>query len=243
MDLRRLRVKLLVDIWGTIAISEKMPSREEIMNLLEEKYKEYKIEPIRGAVRPPDIFDKEMISLYIVGKYGLGIEKDMPDIVESIFIKESQYEKALKYLLSDKDLEYIRKNIEKTLGNEPDSSILSKIFRFAFTLHYLGFEDEKIVIKALQKAFEVFPGLRDTVKRFTKFFIASKIAEAIARGRIKSWVEKEAYKQALALEIGIHKALPDDEYIKKIAEALFALTSRKLNKILSKKLNGGESIG
>jgi len=235
MDLRRLRVKLLVDVWGTIVTSERTPSREEIIDLLEQKYKEYKIEPIRGAVKPPDIFDKEMISLYIVGKYGLGIEKDIPEVIKSIFDKESKYEKALNYLLSNDTSENIRKNIEKILNNEPDSSTLSKIFRFAFTLNYLGFEEESIVIKALQKAFKVFPNLRDTVRRFTKFFIASKIAEAIVKGRVRNWVEKEAYKQALALEIGVHRALPDDEYIKKIAEALFALTSRKLNKILSKK--------
>ena len=230
-----MRVKLLVDVWGTIATSERIPSRKEIIDLLEQKYKEYKIEPIRGAVKPPDIFDKEMISLYIVGKYGLGIEKDIPEIIKSIFDKESKYEKALNYLLSNDTSENIRKNIEKILSNELDSSTLSKIFRFAFTLNYLGFEEESIVIKALQKAFKVFPDLRDTVRRFTKFFIASKIAEAIVKGKVRNWVEKEAYKQALALEIGIHRALPDDEYIKKIAETLFALTSRKLNKILSKK--------
>ncbi len=241
MDLKRLRVKLLVDVWGTIAISERAPTRDEVVELLKQKYSEYGIEPIKGAASPPDLFEKELISLYIVGKYGLGIDEDMGEIVSRVFTNEQKYEEAIRYVKELYSINELRDKIISLFNRIPDSATISKVLRFAFTLHYLGFESEDLVIEALRKLHEAFPELRDTIKRFARFFIASKIAEAIAKGTVKNWIEKEAYKQALALKIGLQRVLPDDEYVRKVSEALFALTPRKLNKILGKKSGGGDS--
>ncbi|MGC9149228.1 MAG: DUF2192 domain-containing protein, partial [Sulfolobales archaeon] len=55
----------------------------------------------------------------------------------------------------------------------------------------------------------------------SKFYIAYKVGEAILRGEIKDWTSKEAYKQAIAVELGGIRGIPDDEYIAKILSTIF----------------------
>ncbi|MEM3284890.1 MAG: DUF2192 domain-containing protein, partial [Fervidicoccaceae archaeon] len=87
----RKKISVAIDILSEI--SEKMiADRDKVIKLLKEKYEEYRISPFRGIAQPEDLYDKEMATLYVVGKYGMGLDEDYPEIFERVFEKEKKYE-------------------------------------------------------------------------------------------------------------------------------------------------------
>ena len=68
----RSRIEALIKVWSEITSSNRRDwTREEIIDLLIAEYSKRRIEPLRGKVRPPDIFEKELSSLYFIGKLSL----------------------------------------------------------------------------------------------------------------------------------------------------------------------------
>ncbi|ALU11946.1 hypothetical protein EYM_06495 [Ignicoccus islandicus DSM 13165] len=197
-------------------------NREEVKKRLVNAYKREGISPFRGLALPPDITDKEMATLYVIAKYGLGIEDELRDVFEY----EERLEKAAELLLKGD-----REGVLKLVG-EINSNTLSRIFRVVFTAVILGFKDEKELIELLHKAMEVFPEEEKTARKYARFYIAFRVAEGIAKGEIRDKLDKEALKQSLSLRIGIPKVLPDDEYVYIIAKEVFNLDDSVLKKIL-----------
>jgi hypothetical protein len=211
-------------------MSEK-PTRELAIEAVKEALETEGIEPFRGASKPQDIYEKELISLYIVGKKGLGVHEDFPDTFKTVFEKEMKYEKVVLLVNSSLDKEEIRTNIQELFDDLSENDV-ARILRFAITLYYLDFESHKFVVDTIKRFIEVFPEHKETVKRFTKFFIAVKLASDIASGKIKDRVTKEIQKQLLSLETGIPRSTPSDDYLAKIARIVFELPNRTLNSIL-----------
>jgi len=227
------KISVVIDFLATM-IENNIDNREEIINKLKKRYEETGISPFRGLALPEDIYDKEMATLYIVGKYGMGIEEDYPDFFEKVFRREKNYEIIIETLLDDNiSLDEKRNKILGILGGEINSNELSRVFRITFTKIILGFEKEEKLVKLLHRAREVFPELERDINKYAKFYIGFRLAEKISTGEIKDKVTKEAQKQALNLTMGLGKTMPDDNYIYNIAKNVFRLPKQKLLSILN----------
>lgn len=229
MNPKRRRVKAYVDALSRLILSDD-PSRMEAVKLVREELEREGVEPFRGASKPSDIYEKELISLYIVASRGLGIGEEYREVVAKVFEREEIYDKVIKVLLSDIPVEEVRETVKSLLPGLSDSEV-ARVLRYALTLHYLNFEPWERVIEVIKRFLEAFPQHEETVRRFSKFVIAVKIAEEIAKGRVRSKVDKEIRKQVLSLEVGVPKATPSDEYIAKIAREVFEVPQKVLNKI------------
>lgn len=239
MDVKRKRLKILVDVWGEImSRAGGSITRAEVVEILRERYKKDGVEPVRGAANPSDIYERDLIALYIVGVEGLGIASELPKHVLDIFEQERRYVEAADLVLRGGG-EDVRGKLIEILGSQPDSSAISKIFRVELLRYYYGFKEVDDMPKIIEVLSRAFPEEERTFKRLSKFYIAVKVAEAIIRGEARDWTTKEAIKQAIAVKLGSPRALPDDSYIAKIMHTVFGVKASKYSKILRLKGDSG----
>ncbi len=229
MNIKRKRVKAYVDALGELLMNNE-PSRELAINLVKKALERENVEPLRGASKPDDIFEKELISLYIIGNRGLGIKDEYKDLFEKVFYKEIKYDRIVQVLLSSNSPARARKAILEILPELSEVDV-AKILRYALTLYYLDFEKAELVIDVIRKLRDAFPEHEDTIRRFTKFFIAVKLADEISSGSIRNRVEKEIRKQLLSIKTGIEKSTPSDDYVVKVAKVVFNIPSKTLENI------------
>ncbi len=236
-DVQR-RLATLMDLWNEIiALWEqgKRLSREDVVRMLRDAYTREGLSPLRGASLPEDIYDKEMASLYVVGKHGMGLENMYPDLFDEIFHNEIKYEKAIAALLTE-DPETARVKIGALLGTLDDNTI-ARTLRLKFTEVYFGFADEESLVNLIKALIRAFPEKERIAVKYARFYIAFKIASAIYRGDVRNRITKEALKQATALSLdGLQGVIPDDNYIYKIATEVFNVKPSRLRGIL--KLGG-----
>ncbi len=230
----RKRIKVIINILGD-ALNKRGLTREELIDYVKEVYNKQGLQPIRGKAIPPDLYDKELASLYVVGKYGLGLDIDYPEFFKKIFYKELLFDKAVDYILNNDYGSAREVIIELSPENTINSNTLARMLRIAFTRTLLGFMDEKEFIKLLKKSVEAFPEEERTIRNYVRFYVAHKVAEGIYRGSIRNRVTKEAYKQAFAAKAGFPKTTPSDEYILVIAREVYSIPDHVLNKVLSTK--------
>lgn len=230
MSLKRKRVKAYVDALSKI-VTEGNVSREKAIEILKVCLEREGVEPFRGISKPPDIYEKELISLYIIGSRGLGVNEDFPECFNTVFGIEQRYDNILKVLESHGN-GGVRESIREILGRDVNESDVARVLRFAVTLYYLDFVDSDYVIKIFKKVLETYPEYVETVRRFAKFFIAIKLSSDIAKGAVRDRVSKEISKQVLSLNIGVPKAAPSDNYVGEIAKILFGIPRSTLSKIL-----------
>jgi len=229
VNIKRKRVKAYVDALGELLMNNE-PSRELAINLVKKALERENVEPLRGASKPDDIFEKELISLYIIGNRGLGIKDEYKDLFEKVFYKEIKYDRIVQVLLSSNSPARARKAILEILPELSEVDV-AKILRYALTLYYLDFEKAELVIDVIRKLRDAFPEHEDTIRRFTKFFIAVKLADEISSGSIRNRVEKEIRKQLLSIKTGIEKSTPSDDYVVKVAKVVFNIPSKTLENI------------
>ncbi|MEB2836516.1 MAG: DUF2192 domain-containing protein [Desulfurococcales archaeon] len=247
-DDARRRLQVLMDLWLKIISlweSGESLSRETVVEMLRDTYGKYNIEPLRGASVPEDLYDKELSSLYVVGKYGMGLERQYPDLFDKIFVREIKYEEALNVLSSDSreaegsSSEKVEAILSAILGSITDND-LARMLRLKLTQVYFGFAEERELLRLIRSVYENLPDRRRLAVKYARFFIAFKVASDIARGRIRNKIVKEITKQALALELSdIHGVLPDDSYIAAIAKGVFHVSDRILRSVLT--LGKGEA--
>lgn len=213
--LYRNRAKVCTDIWSII-LSKKIFSRKIVISLLRKYYKENNIEPIRGRTKI-HIFDKEMATLYLIGKHGLGLTVDeYRKYYEAIFYKELIYEKIYKKILEE-DGENIRELIKRYYDGKIDENFIFRVIRIAFTATLLGFETDENMTRLLNILHKSFKEISKRIMTFIKLYITYRIAEKIVMGEISSRIEKEAYKHSLCVKFNILKSAPSDKLIKMIA--------------------------
>jgi len=224
----RSRIEALIKVWSEITSSNRRDwTREELADLVFAEYSKRRIEPLRGKQRPPDIFEKELSSLYYVGKYGLGLSDEYPEIFEGSLSLESKVDKILGKIADNEDF-----NLRDYLG-DLDKNTLIKILRVPFTGVILGFIDEKLFSVFMNKLAQEYPEFEDTIKNYKRFYIAFKLAESIAKREVRNKVAKEALKHAIAVRINSQKNMPSDKYVYTIASEVFKIPSKILQKILS----------
>lgn len=211
-------------------ISNENPSRELAIQLVKKYLESVNVEPFRGASKPEDIYEKEMISLYVIATRGLGINNEFKELMSKVFSKELTYEDTYLLLSRDAPPEIIREEIQALVGNI-DESYITRVLRYALILYHLDFESFESVIKVLKKAYQAFPEFSDAIRRFTKFAISVKLADEISQGMIKNKIEKEIRKQLISLEIGLPRSTPSDDYVMKVAKATHEISDTVLSKI------------
>ncbi len=232
----KARIEALIKVWSEITSSNRRDwTREELADLVFAEYSRRKIEPLRGKLRPPDIFEKELSSLYFVGKYGLGLAEECPEIFNGPLALENKVDKLVNDLMNNENL-----SLKQALGTITKDELI-KILRVPFTGVVLGFIKEEAFTKFLEELIKEYPEFKDTIRNYKRFYIAFRLAESIAKREIKSKVAKEALKHAIAVRINSQKNMPSDKYIYTIASEVFKIPSRILQKILSLQQRKGNS--
>ena len=221
------RIEACTYIWS-ILVKNRLRARAKVVELLKRTYRQYNIEPIRGRTKI-NIFDKEMATLFLVGKYGLGL-KEYHEIFEEVFEKEIRSEYAIDSILSNGNPEKVLKEI---MGSTDENAVF-RVIRLLFTATLLGFRDEKELILILEKFEQSFPQYRKRFLSFKKFYIAFRIAESIAAGVVRNRLEKEALKHALCIKLNAMKAAPPDNLIREIALNVLKANEIEVNDALRK---------
>jgi len=224
-EIYKERVKVLTDLWSKI-LEDQSLARGDVIELLRQSYEEKGIKPIRGF-KAEDLYEKELISLYVVGKDGLGLFEDYRSLFDKLFSFEVTYDEALNLILENKPLEAYEK-LDKDKGN------VAKTLRVIFTETIFSFKPEDLLFKALRNLNNTESDeLKHTATSFSRFYTAFKIAEGIAERSIKDKMSLEAMKKVIAINIGISYPPPKQEYISLIATEVFNINQKILKRIFT----------
>jgi len=193
------------------ALRGEISTRGELVKELELLYERWGIEPIRGRTKI-NIYDKELCTVYVVAKYGLGLEPDTyRDFYEKFLGPELRAERAAEKLKEGRGADAVLEEFGAA-GEE----VVFRIARLEATAVLLGFKREEGLASLLSSLERSFPHLSQKILGFKRFFVAFKLAQAIAVGLVSNRLEKEAYKHALCLRLGAPRAAPSDDLVREI---------------------------
>lgn len=180
------------------------PSRAEAVNAVKTALEARGIGPI-APMRTKEAYKAELCSLYAVAKRGLGLNlNDYPKLKE-LFGKEEACEEA--YL----------KLCEGLKGER-----LRGALRMGLRLTALGFEEEERFLKACEKLLPPH-----ALNNALRFYAALKVAEEIARNKVKTREELTALRHAQPVKMGRDGMVtPSEALTLAVAENVFGL---KLN--------------
>lgn len=223
------RIEACIDLVSR-ALKGEIENREEAVKELERLYRALKIEPIRGWAKI-NLFDKEMCTVYVVAKYGLGLDvNEYKDLYERILGIELKAERAAERIKAGEGASAIAEELGFV-----DENIVFRIARLEATAVLLGFKPEDGLVLLLDRLSELFPGLNHKIASFKKFYIAFKIAQGIAEGTVRTRLEKEALKHALCIKFKAEKAAPSDDFIRELAINVLKLQERYVANAVSLK--------
>jgi hypothetical protein len=229
----RKRIQVAVKVLSELTKRLEEIDRPAAVEILRKTYTEYKLQPIRGIATPPDIFDKEMATLYVISKYGLKLNEEHPELHAKIFYLEETLESAINNILNGEFHEAREKIKSISPTGVIDSNTVARLLRIPLIKLILGFISEGDFQVILHKVREAIPEEEKTVTNYVKFYISLKLAEAIFRGEIKSREVKEAYKKAIAIRLGFPRATPSDNYVFEVARAVFNMSEKKMVSVLN----------
>jgi len=210
--IHRKRVSVCTKLWGDI-LKGRFENRGDLVKALERLYEAEDVEPLRGKTKI-NIYDKEMATLYLVGKYGLGIMPDeYSEVYEKFFYPEIKYETVYYAILNGRAVDEVFRDVFGYI----DENLVFRVIRLIFTGVVLGFDKENNLLEVLRKISDELPKLKPRIDGFLKFYIAFRIAEKIAAGEIRSRLEKEALKHSLCVKFNAVKSAPPDQLIREIA--------------------------
>jgi len=240
LDARQLyksRIEAATEIWSKIMKNE-VSSRNQLEELLYIIYKQRTIEPFRGLSKVR-IYDKEIATPYIVGKYGLGIvDGDLENALKGIFNVEITCDEIYEFLRSrnfqlnsDDDINQLRKMIDnEVLGVKTDERGF-RFLRYVFTGTIMRFFPEEDFVGSYKALATAFPNLANDFLRYVKFYVAFRVAEDIALGNIKSIEEKKIMKYTHCLRLNLTKCVPHDKLIREIALRVYKVPRRVLDRL------------
>lgn len=225
--LHRRRIEIAVKLWGRI-LQGAYNSREELVSDLEREYRRARLEPIRGKSKRL-AYDKELTVVYLVGKYGLGINpEDYPKVYRRLFDLEIKCEEALRRILKGEDA----RRVLEALFPEVTEDVVFRVVRLAYVAALLEFAEEEDLVRLLGAIESSMPELTDRIRRFKKFYIAFRLAEAIAAREVRNRLEKEALKHALCIKFGAERLAPPDREIRLIATEVLGMPEYLVNDVL-----------
>lgn len=229
----RDRIKMAVYLLSKFLREAERIDRREAAEILRREYERHNIKPIMGKTVPADIYDKELATLYVVGKYGLGLDRDHPEVMKKLFYVEEALEEALS--LIERGEAGKAREILKGLSpaNVVESNTIARLLRLPLVKYIVGFATEEELAKVFRSVAEAFPEEEKTVRSYVRFFIALKLAEGIKKGEIRNRAYKEAAKRAMAIRLGFPKCTPSDDYVAAVAENVFNMPRERLSSVLS----------
>ncbi len=233
-SVHRERVKAAIEALKKI-FSRQSITRSEAVKILQEVYRANAVTPIRGKAWPEDLWDKEMATLYAIAKYVLRLDAENPDVFHQVFGVEEALEDAANAVLGEEDPEAAKRYLGFFLGGSLDDNTIARMLRVIATQVVLGIRREEDIERLLARLPKIAPELEDIARKYTRYYIALRVAQAIASGEVRNRIDKEAYKQALAAKIGLGRVIPDDDYIASIALSVYRVPRDILYSILSVK--------
>ncbi|UNQ72565.1 DUF2192 domain-containing protein [Infirmifilum sp. NZ] len=225
-ELHKKRIEVAINIWGEI-LEGSFSSRSEIVRFVREVYEENRLEPIRGKTKI-DIYDKELATIYLVGKYGLGLDEEL-ERYSHLFSIELKSDKVIERVLQG---DSPRKSMLEVFGTL-DENMVFRVLRLAMTAVILGFMPEERFIAVLTSFEKEFPELDKNIQGFKRFYIAYRLAEEIAAGKVRNRIEKETLKHAMCVRLNAERAAPPDRFIREIAVEALRIPEHKVNSALS----------
>ena len=225
--LHRDRVEIAISIWESILKSHSDVTREDVVKKLEKLYKLQGVEPIRGKTKI-DIFDKEMATVYLIGRHGLGLGNEHVSIFRRVFPIEYKSEIAINEILKGENPREILSKLFKDLSE----NTVFRVLRLMFTSVLLDFRKEEELTVLIQKFENSFPEYQIRFNSFKKFCIAFIIAEKIVGGEVRNRLEKETLKHVLCMKLNAKKAAPSDSFIREIATQVLKAEEFEVNTAL-----------
>jgi len=223
------RVEACIDLISRVLRGD-IGSREEAVRELERLYRALGIEPIRGWSKI-NLFEKELCTVYVVAKYGLGLEVDeYRDLYERVLWLEAGAERAAERIKAGEGVEAVLEEL-----GSADENVVFRTARLEATAVLLGFKPEEELALLLNRLSELFPALAQRIVGFKRFYVAFRVAQAVAEGVIRTRLEKEAIKHALCVKLGAERAAPPDEFIREIALNVLKLEERRVARVVSTK--------
>jgi len=222
----KLHVDACNEVLSSI-LTGSISNRTEAVEKLVEAYKKRGIGPIRGW-SSKNLYDKEMAMVYLVCKRGLGLELSEKPALSRIFSYEDKYEDICREILEGARPYDV---IQRIAGNV-DKNMIFRALRLMLTAVVLGFEEEDKLFKLHKALAEEFKEYEKGFRSYIKFYVALRVAEKIASGKVKSKKEKEALKLAMCLRVGAEREAPPDELISLIAKEVFGAPEGVINKVL-----------
>jgi len=249
-QLYRDRIQVAIDLWDRI-LRGRITTRAQLEEQLYVEYKKRGIEPFRGFSKVR-IYDKEIATVFIVGKYGLGLDNDIIESTKHIFTVEYRCDKAYTLLknrnfnVSEEERATVRDLIDRPeLGvNLEDRAF--RFMRYVFTGTLLQLFPEEHFALTYRAAQEIFPELRDILIRYVKFYVAFKIAEGIVLGKITNPIERKIYKYAYCVKLDIPRCAPSDKLIREVTVKVYKAPRNIVNKLfadLTARENGVPKVG
>ncbi|MEM1622593.1 MAG: DUF2192 domain-containing protein [Sulfolobales archaeon] len=244
--LKRLRLRAYINVIADLMaelVAGNNVNREWVIRELKKALEEVQVEPFRGIRYSSEIYEKELISLYIVATRILRLPiKRFGRALEDIFSNEISLGKVVTAIKKHKDPSEVRATIDNYLGSVDEVS-LSKIIRYITTEYYLDLIDENEALRSVSNLIKAYPEFSDRFGRMVKFFIAVVIGSKIVSSEIRSRMDLEMKKKALAIALGLSGGAPSNEYVIDVTKIAYGYGGyiKKLNEQI-KGLSKGSSV-
>ncbi len=240
LDARQLyksRIEAATEIWSKIMRNE-VSTRNQLEELVYIVYKQRGIEPFRGLSKVR-IYDKEIATIYIVGKYGLGIlDGELTNALKNLFNVEIACDEAYNFLkvrsfqLSDNnDTEQFRSMVNNEVLGPRTEERGFRLLRYVFTGTIMRFFPEEDFVGTYRALSTAFPDLAGRFMNYVRFYVAFRVAEDIALGSIKRVEEKKIMKYTHCLRLNLTKCAPHDKLIREIALRVYRVPRRTLDRL------------
>ncbi|WP_229768196.1 DUF2192 domain-containing protein [Sulfodiicoccus acidiphilus] len=221
-EVYRDRVRILTELWADVNREWETMDREALLEELRRRYEEEKVRPLRGF-KAENIYEKELITFYVVGRDGLGLFEESKEVFEKLLYQELRYEEIASKVLRN-SMDEIR---------PIDGDTLSRALRLIMVRVLLSFSKEEELFQALRNLDgSGDPEFTHTAKSFSRFYTAFKLAESMSEGAFRDRLSVEAAKKAIAISIGISYPSPRNSYIALIASEVFRVSHKVLSRVL-----------
>jgi len=222
--LKRARLRAYVNALADIIVEAERAtrvSRGRAVEILRKSLGEVGVEPFRGIRFSDEVYEKELISLYIVAKNILRLPTlNSEGALGEVFQVERLLDRVVRVLLGESNPEKVREMLSQAFGTV-DEVVLSKVVRYVATEFYLDVLDEKAAVKAVGNLVKALPEFREEFKRILKFFLAVVVGSKIVSGEVKSRVEVDLARKALAISLGLSGGAPSIEYIADVVKIVY----------------------
>ncbi|MEM2752472.1 MAG: DUF2192 domain-containing protein [Sulfolobales archaeon] len=222
--LKRLRLRAYINVIADVIAelgTRNNVSREWVVRELKKALEETQVEPFRGIRYSSEVYEKELISVYIVATRILRLPiKKFGRVLEEVFSNEISLDKVVTVIKRHRDFSGIRSAIDNYLGSV-DEVVLSKIIRYITTEYYLDLIDENEALRSVSNLVKAYPEFSDRFSRMAKFFIAIVVGSKMVSSEIRSRMDLEMRKKALTITLGLSGGAPSNEYIVDVAKIAY----------------------